>query len=68
MNEEQIMADTVAPHGGLYIHLKSGGKYRLLHVARLEADPDQRMAVYQGLDGRIWVRPLIEWVQKFCIA
>ena len=41
-----------------YRHYK-GGLYRLLHVATIEADPANKVVVYQAMygDAGIWVRP-----------
>lgn len=54
-----------AREGSLYRHYK-GGIYRLLHFAKIEATM-QPVVVYQcddESDGRIWVRPLSEWLDS----
>ena len=41
-----------------------GGIYTLLHIAQSESDGSQQ-AVYRGTDGKIWVRPMCEFLEKF---
>lgn len=43
-----------------HIHVKSGGRYKLLGDATLEATL-ARYVMYQGTDGRVWVRPWDEF-------
>ena len=40
-------------------HYKNGQLYELLHIARIEADPDKKAVVYQAMYGEkeIWIRP-----------
>jgi hypothetical protein len=40
--------------------VKTGGIYTLLHEATREADLEP-VIVYQGEDGRVWVRPRTEF-------
>ena len=51
------------PINHLYRHYK-GGIYTLLHIAQSESDGSQQ-AVYRGADGKIWVRPMREFLEKF---
>lgn len=37
-------------------HLKSGGLYKILYLAKIEADLTPAV-VYMGEDGSVWVRP-----------
>jgi len=46
-----------------YQHHK-GNLYTLLHIGLLEKDLSA-VAIYRGVDGRIWVRPLAEFKEKF---
>nr|DAO72979.1 MAG TPA: Protein of unknown function (DUF1653) [Caudoviricetes sp.] len=46
-----------------YRHHK-GGIYTLLHIAQSENDYSDQ-AVYRGADGKIWVRPMREFLEKF---
>ena len=48
---------------GFYKHY-IGGKYELLFTGLLEKDLSE-VAIYQGEDGRIWVRDLKEFEEKF---
>ena len=41
-----------------------GGIYTLLHIAQSERDGSEQ-AVYRGEDGKIWVRPMSEFLEKF---
>lgn len=46
-------------------HIKSGGTYELLHDGLMEGDL-QSCAVYRCLKtGQVWVRPAVEFAQKF---
>lgn len=47
-----------------YWHIKSGKEYRLLHIAKNEADQTE-IAVYKDDKGQIWTRPLVEFNEKF---
>ena len=40
-------------------HYKNGQLYRLLHIARIEAEPEKRAVVYEAQYGEkeIWIRP-----------
>jgi hypothetical protein len=40
---------------------RKGGLYRELCRGRLEADVDQEMVVYEGIDTSIWIRPAAEF-------
>ena len=46
-----------------YRHYK-GGTYTLLHVGKMEEN-GQEMAVYEAVNGEIWIRPLSEFNKKF---
>ena len=46
-----------------YRHYK-GGAYTLLHVGKMEEN-GQEMAVYEAVNGEIWIRPLSEFNEKF---
>ena len=50
----------------VYLHKKSGVKYRVLSLAYMEND-DSSVVVYQSLlfGGKIWVRPMMEFDDKF---
>ena len=39
-------------------HFKNGQLYRLLHIARIEAEPDKKAVVYQAMYGEkeIWIK------------
>lgn len=51
--------------GAVYRHRKSGGLYRVLMCARLEAN-QQHVTVYQHIDGTMpWVRPTAEFGERF---
>ena len=45
-------------------HRKTGGLYKLLTPALLEADLSH-VAVYEGEDGTVWVRPLDQFTERF---
>ena len=47
----------------LYCHYK-GGIYTLLHIAQSERDGSEQ-AVYRGADGKVLVRPMREFLEKF---
>jgi hypothetical protein len=51
------------PINHLYRHYK-GGIYTLLHIAQSESDGSEQ-AIYRGADGKIWVRPMCEFLEKF---
>lgn len=51
------------PINKIYRHHK-GGIYTLLHIAQSESDGSEQ-AVYRGTDGKIWVRPMREFLEKF---
>lgn len=40
-------------------HFKNGQVYKLLHIARVEAEPDKKVVVYQAMygDREVWIRP-----------
>lgn len=40
-------------------HYKNGQLYKLLHIARIEAEPNKKAVVYQAMYGEkeIWIRP-----------
>lgn len=46
---------------GRYYHGKSGGTYRVTAIARVEANPEERVVVYTGPTGT-WTRPLAEFM------
>ena len=46
-----------------YRHHK-GDVYTLLHIAQSENDNSEQ-AVYRGADGKIWVRPMCEFLEQF---
>ncbi len=49
---------------GLYEHYK-GGRYQVLGVGRMEAEPNQEVVVYKSLtDGTMWVRPLASFLES----
>jgi hypothetical protein len=49
----------------IYIHKKSGKEYLLLYYANMEHDGSV-VVVYQNIGTDvIWVRPLLEWDEKF---
>ena len=41
-----------------------GDVYTLLHIAQSENDNSDQ-AVYRGADGKVWVRPMREFLEKF---
>lgn len=43
-------------------HFKNGQLYKLLHIARIEAEPDKKAVVYQAMYGEkeVWIPPLRE--------
>lgn len=47
-----------------HVHIKSNKPYRLLHFAKIEKDLEP-VIVYQAEDGTVWVRPLMEFVERF---
>ena len=51
--------------GNVYMHYK-GGQYKLLHIGKLESN-GQEMAVYEAWNGEIWIRPLVEFNEKFLL-
>ncbi|WP_354453582.1 DUF1653 domain-containing protein [Methylobacterium sp. 1030] len=64
MNDhEQSNASVVT--GCLYRHRKRGSTYRIVGEANLQTSApvgdNERLVVYQGDDGRIWVRPANEF-------
>ena len=42
-----------------FTHFKNGRLSKLLHIARIEAEPDKKAVVYQAMygDRDIWIRP-----------
>lgn len=51
--------------GAIYRHRKTGGYYRVLMCARLEAN-QQHVTIYQHIDGTMpWVRPTAEFGERF---
>ena len=40
----------------LFVHVKSKGIYKFIHVGRAEQTPGQLLVAYQGSDGIIWHR------------
>lgn len=50
----------VLQEGRFYCHVKTGGIYKLLHLAYLEWNM-QRAVVYQSGIGTVWVRPEAEF-------
>lgn len=55
--------------GWLWTHNVRGGEYRMIGTGKLQTDkPLQDMAevvLYQGEDGRLWVRAADEWGSRF---
>lgn len=51
--------------GSIWRHYK-GGHYRVLAVARTEADPAEVVVVYQALYGdfTVWTRPKDKWFER----
>lgn len=47
--------------GELYRHVKSGGTYRAISIARVEATPSEWVVVYRGEDDNDWTRPIAEF-------
>lgn len=45
-------------------HRKTGGLYKLLMTALIEADLSHAV-VYEGNDGTVWVRPLDQFIERF---
>jgi hypothetical protein len=43
-------------------HLKTGGMYRVLCVARIEANLDLAVVYESESDGEKWIRPVIEFL------
>ena len=48
-----------------YIHEKTGNTYTVLMLANQHAENWPTEVVYQSKDGRVWARPLTEFVSKF---
>lgn len=48
-----------------YIHEKTGNTYTVLMLANQHAEERPTQVVYQSKDGRVWARPLTEFVNKF---
>ncbi len=48
--------------GLLARHVRTGGVYEVVCVAKLEKDRSTEMVVYRGLDGRTWVLPVDEFL------
>lgn len=45
-------------------HKKRGGEYMVVHEGRLQVDgdlDDERVIIYRGADGKLWVRPSYEF-------
>ena len=42
-----------------YRHFRNGKIYRLLHIATVEASPNEQAVIYQAMydDGKVWMRP-----------
>lgn len=54
------LARKIITHMDRYFrHYKNGQLYKLLHIARIEAEPDKKAVVYQAMygDRDIWIRP-----------
>ena len=48
-----------------YIHKKTGNSYTVLIVANQHAQEWETTVVYKSKDGKVWARPLTEFVSKF---
>jgi len=63
--ERAVLAAQAAQPVATHEHLKSGGKYRKLGEGLLQTDEPisdmEPVVVYQGEDGRLWVRPVSEF-------
>jgi hypothetical protein len=60
-----LVGETREAVGGLswaptHVHRKSGGRYRVLRRGAIERDLTP-CVVYEGADGRVWVRPAAEF-------
>ncbi len=42
-----------------YRHFRNGKIYRLLHIATIEASPNEQVVIYKAMydDGKVWMRP-----------
>ncbi len=67
-----LQASAVTHHAAsswMWTHKAKGGEYRMLGEALLQCDDAlkdmARVVVYQGADGRIWVRAGDEWDNRF---
>lgn len=47
---------------GIYIHVKTQGRYRVLHVGYYEDRPTVRCVIYAGADHKVWVREYNEFL------
>jgi hypothetical protein len=43
-----------------HLHIKTGGFYKMLYYACIEKTLE-RVIIYQGVDGNVWVRPVEEF-------
>lgn len=52
-----------------HIHTKSQNGYRLLGVGKMQTHEwgvdMQEVAIYQGADGQLWVRPIKDFKERF---
>ena len=50
-------------------HFKNGQLYKLLHIARIEAEPDKKAVVYQAMYGEkeIWIRPYENYFENVVV-
>lgn len=51
--------------GYKYVHIRTNNTYRVLMLANEFAEERITQVVYQGEDGKIWARPLTEFLDKF---
>lgn len=65
------MRDTLFPATRWRRHRKTGNTYRVLGEGELQCSSKphiqegERLTVYMGGDGRIWLRPVAEFSERF---
>ena len=63
----QLLKDCPIPYGLTWEHVRTGRLYSVIAVCLIESTLEPAV-VYKGLfDETAWVRPLIEWKEKFKI-
>mgnify|MGYP000922407688 FL=1 len=53
--------------GSVYINRKNGKPYRVLKSDATNTETEEAVVVYEGLDGKVWVRPKKLFLEKFFI-